>query len=85
MILQFRRMIHHPGFSGKCGSVFVDHGDGIEFGIAAEEAAVGYDAVAQIVLDIFDGIQNGAGAFGYIFPFRGEDNTLGGADEECGI
>ena len=51
MILQFRRMIHHPGFSGKCGSVFVDHGDGIEFGIAAEEAAVGYDAVAQIVLN----------------------------------
>ena len=85
MILQFSRMINHPGFSGKCSPVFVDHGNVVEFRIVAEKAAVGYDAVAQIVLDIFDGIQNGAGAFGYIFPFRGEDNTLGGADEECGI
>ena len=49
MILQFSRMINHPGFSGKCSPVFVDHGNVVEFRIVAEKAAVGYDAVSQSV------------------------------------
>ena len=51
MVLQFCRVVDHPGFPGKCGSVFVDHGNVIKFRIVAEKPAVGDDAVPEIVPD----------------------------------
>ena len=72
MILQFSRMINHPGFSGKCSPVFVDHGNVVEFRIVAEKAAVGYDTVSQIVE-----------AFGNLLFLTGRGRSLFAKDKNC--
>ena len=72
MILQFSRMINHPGFSGKCSPVFVDHGNVVELRIVAEKAAVGYDAVSQSVE-----------AFGNLLFLTGRGRSLFAKDKNC--